>query len=114
MQEENWLIGSAASAKLVNLPLPTCPCSMETEFFLEKEHQFNHNFPSLFISNNTLNADKCTLLHRTISVLDINKLWLNTFLPIPVLQQFIFLQVTILHSFNTAAANYCGPYLKTS
>lgn len=90
MQEENWLIGSVASAKLVNLPLPTCPCSMETEFFLEKEHQFNHNFPSLFISNNTLNADKCILFHRTISVLDINKLRLNTFLTIPVLKLFFF------------------------
>ena len=51
-------------------------------------------------------------------MLQIHKHWLEI-LPTPVLEQeFNFLQMSILHSFRAAAANYaldkgnCGPYFK--
>lgn len=82
----NWFscISKVGKSALTYLPL----FSGDRDNFFYKEHQFNHNFPSLFISDIiTLNADKCTLFHRTISILDINKHWLQTFLPILVLEQ---------------------------
>lgn len=53
-------------------------------------------------------------------VFQIHKHWLKILLTPVLEQEFIFLQMLILHSFNAAAANYssdkgnCGPYFKTS
>lgn len=85
-------IGSAVTAKLVKSALTCLALSsgdQQNLLYKKIEHQFNHNFPFLFIAGmNKLNVDKCILLHRTKCVLEINKRWLKTVLPIPVPQQY--------------------------
>lgn len=53
-----------------------------------------------------LNAEKCTLLHRPVSVLSINKHGHETILVESSAVISIFLLTLILHIFSTAAANY--------